>query len=158
MQRLVLIDGHAILHRAFHAIPPLTNSKGELINAAFGFISIMLRVVDSLKPTHLVAVFDRPKPTFRKKIYAEYQAKRPKMDEGLVPQIAMVHRVLERMNVPIFEMDGFEADDIIGTLVCKTKNLEPRTENSTNNIKSNADIETIIVTGDRDLFSWSTIT
>jgi len=143
MKRLVLIDGHAILHRAFHALPPLTTSKGEMINAVFGFITMLLRVINDLKPTHLIVTFDRPKPTFRKKIYENYQAKRPKMDEGLISQIDIVHKVVSEMGIPIFEMDGYEADDIIGTLIQRTKNKEQRTEKE--------DIENIIVTGDRDI-------
>lgn len=134
MERLVLIDGHAILHRAFHALPPLTTSTGKMVNAVFGFTSMLLRVINDLKPTHLVVVFDRPKPTFRKKMYAEYQAKRPKMDESLVPQIEIIHKVVSEMAIPIYEMDGYEADDLIGTIVKKT-DLD----------------EIVIVTGDRDL-------
>ncbi len=136
MDKLVLIDGHAILHRAFHALPPLTTSSGIIINAVFGFTSIMLRVINDLKPTHLIVTFDRPKPTFRKKLYANYQAKRPKMDESLVPQIKTVHTVLREMGIEMYELDGFEADDIIGTIINKLKTEK---------------LESIIVTGDRDL-------
>jgi len=136
MRRLILIDGHAILHRAYHALPPLTTSDGRQVNAVFGFISMLLRVIADLKPDHLVVTFDRPKPTFRKQLYVGYQSKRPKMDSDLVPQIEIVHKVLQEMNIPVFEMDGYEADDVIGTIVEKLKNEK---------------IEVIIVTGDRDI-------
>lgn len=139
---LVIIDGHAILHRAFHALPPLTNSKGQIVNAVYGFISIFLKVVEDLRPTHLAVVFDRPAPTFRKKMFADYQIQRPEMDKDMVPQIELVHKVLSEMEIPIYEMDGYEADDLIGTIVQRIKK-----EQGTNkhNIKS------IIVTGDRDI-------
>jgi len=140
MERLIIIDGNAILHRAFHAIPPLTTIKGELVNAIFGFLSMMLRIVHDLKPAFLVVTFDRAKPTFRKKLFKAYQAKRPKMDEGLSGQIERMHEVLEKMNVSVFEMDGYEADDVIGTITNRIKN-----NNKNNNI------ETIIITGDRDI-------
>ena len=141
MQKLVLIDGHAILHRAFHALPPLTTKGGVLINAVYGFISMMLRSVADLKPSFLIVTFDRPKPTFRKKIYAGYQAKRPKMDGDLASQVDLVHKVVSELGIPIFEMDGYEADDIIATLV----------KQASNKFKDNIDYEIIIVTGDRDM-------
>jgi DNA polymerase-1 len=143
MQRLVIIDGHAILHRAYHALPPLTTSTGEQVNAVFGFISMLLRVISDLKPDYLAVAFDRPKPTFRKQLYVGYQAKRPKMDSELVPQIEIVHKVLNEMGIQIFEMDGYEADDVIGTIAERIKNHELR-------IKNNG-FDTIVVTGDRDL-------
>lgn len=153
MKRLVVIDGHAILHRAFHALPPLTTSKGKMVNAVFGFTAMLLRVINDLKPTHLAVVFDRPKPTFRKKMYANYQAKRPKMDESLIPQIEIVHKVVAEMAIPIYELDGFEADDIIGTLAIKASGLKLKTQSS--NVKTttqNSKVdEVIIVTGDRDM-------
>lgn len=141
MERLILIDGNAILHRAYHALPPLTTSQGELVNAVFGFCSMLLRVIADLKPDYLVVTFDRPKPTFRKQLYVGYQAKRPKMAEDLTPQVDLVHQVLETMEVSVFEVDGFEADDVIGTLAKQTQDSKLKTQN----------LETIIVSGDRDL-------
>lgn len=116
MDRFVLIDGHAILHRAFHAIPSLTTSKGQPIGAVFGFCSMLLRVIKDLKPKYLAVAFDRPVPTFRQELFPAYQAQRPEMADELSDQIELVHRVLETMKVAIFEMDGYEADDLIGTL------------------------------------------
>lgn len=135
--RLVLIDGNAILHRAYHALPSLITSKGKSVNAVFGFCSMLLRIVKDLGPTHLAVCFDRPKPTFRKKMFADYQAKRPKMAEDLIPQVDLVHEVLAVIEIPVFEVDGFEADDVIGTIAAQAQKIK--------------NLETIIVTGDRDM-------
>ena len=139
MKKLILIDGNAILHRAFHALPPLTNKEGILTNAVYGFFSMILKINADLKPDFLVVCFDRPKPTFRQELYVGYQAKRPSMDEDLVPQIELVHKGLEEAGVPIFEVDGYEADDLIGTLSVQA--VEDNKEN----------IQVIILSGDRDL-------
>ena len=122
-KKFVLIDGNAILHRAYHALPPLTNSKGVVANAAYGFFSMFLKILEDLKPQYIAVCFDRPKPTFRQELYAGYQQKRPAMADDLVPQIGMVHKVLEKMNVQIFEIDGYEADDLIGTLATQVVQL-----------------------------------
>ncbi len=158
MERLIIIDGNAILHRAFHAIPPLTTAKGELVNAIFGFLSMMLRIVHDLKPAFLVVTFDRAKPTFRKKLFKAYQAKRPKMDEGLSGQINRMHEVLEKMNVQVFEKDGYEADDVIGTIALRATSLKTdKTDNATKDkISTDRKIEVIIITGDRDILQLVT--
>jgi DNA polymerase-1 len=137
MNRLVLIDGNAILHRAYHALPPLTAPDGSVVNAVYGFGTMLLRLIGDLKPTHVAVAFDRPKPTFRKKLFKGYQAKRPKMDEELVAQIPKVHTLVASFGIPIFEQDGFEADDVIGTIAKHAK-------------KDGID-QVIIVTGDRDI-------
>ena len=113
MQRFLLIDGHAILYRAYHALPPLTTTSGQAIGAVYGFISMLLRTIADLKPTHLAVAFDRKEPTFRKKLFVDYQAQRPKMEENLVSQVDLMHSILNRMGIPIYEMPGFEADDVI---------------------------------------------
>lgn len=136
MERLVIIDGNAILHRAYHALPPLTNKDGKITNAVYGFSSMLLRVVSDLKPQYLVVTFDRPAPTFRKKLYKEYQAKRPEMEDNLSSQIQMVHDLVSALGIPVRELDGYEADDVIGTI---TKQVD-------------GNIEKVIVTGDRDIF------
>lgn len=157
MNRLVLIDGNAILHRAYHALPPLTNSKGQMINAVYGFITMLLRVVNELKPSHLAVTFDRPAPTFRKKLFKEYQAQRPKMEEDLSGQIETVHQVVREMGIPIYELDGYEADDIIGTLAVNASGQKIQNPKSKVQKKSKIqnpkkeETETIIVTGDRDI-------
>ena len=116
MEKLVLIDGHAILHRAYHAYPPLTNSKGELVGAVYGFTSILLTVLKKLHPKYAAVAFDKKSPTFRHKKYKDYKAHRKPMDEDLIKQILPVHEVVEVLSIPIFEVDGYEADDVIGTL------------------------------------------
>jgi DNA polymerase-1 len=140
MTRLVLIDGNAILHRAFHALPPLAAPDGTVVNAVYGFSSMLLRLMDELKPTHIAVAFDRPKPTFRKELYEGYQIKRPKMDDGLVAQIPLVHDVVAAMRIPIVELDGYEADDVIGTIAAAASSGETPSIDTV-----------IIVTGDRDL-------
>jgi len=143
VKRLIIIDGNAILHRAFHALPPLTAPDGTVVNAVYGFTSMLLRLVTDLTPTHLAIAFDRKAPTFRKKLYADYQIKRPKMDDSLAQQIPLVHDVVSAMDVAVFEQDGFEADDIIGSL-CR--------------IYSKKIDQIIVVTGDRDLLQLATDT
>jgi DNA polymerase I len=149
MNRLVLIDGNAILHRAYHALPPLTAPDGQIVNAVYGFTSIILKIFTDLKPTHLAVCFDRPKPTFRKEIFAGYQAKRPKMDDDLVSQVDKVHDMVRSFGVPIFEMDGYEADDVIGT-ICEKVKQKGKGKMDQKDQKDQID-QVIIVTGDRDI-------
>ncbi len=137
MTRLVLIDGHAIIHRAYHALPPLTTPYGARAQAAYGFVSILLGVIDELKPTHLAVCFDLPEATFRHDAYIAYQAQRPSADEDLVNQIVMVHEVVEVSGIPVYSASGFEADDCIGTL-------------ATQAVEKGVD-EVTIVTGDKDI-------
>jgi len=138
MKRLVLIDGNAILYRAYHAMPTFTTSKGEPVGAIYGFVSMLLRIIQDLKPTHLIVAFDRAAPTFRQTMYADYHANRQAMPDDLKPQTKGVNTVIEAFDIPIFGVDGYEADDVIGTL-------------SVQAVKNQKDAEVIIVTGDRDL-------
>jgi DNA polymerase-1 len=134
---LLLFDGNALVHRAFHALPPLTQPRtGELVNAVYGFASTLLKVFADFKPTHWAVAFDRPTPTFRHEMFEEYKAQRPAMPEELKGQIKKVHRLVEAFHIPVFEIDGFEADDVLGTL---SKQADEQ------------GIETIIVTGDNDM-------
>jgi len=133
---LVLVDGHALVHRAYHALPPLSTDYGELVNAVFGFSSILLKILKELKPDYLAATFDLAGPTFRHKEFEGYKAKRVKAPDELYSQIKRVKEVLAAFNIPIYEKEGFEADDIIGTLV----RLASRYKN----------LEIIIATGDLD--------
>jgi DNA polymerase-1 len=138
MERFVLIDGNAILHRAYHALPTLTSRSGELVNAVYGFTTMLFKVISDLKPKYLAVAFDTEKPTFRHQEYIGYQAQRPKMAEELAGQIEKVHQVLVSMGIPIFQREGFEADDVIGTLANQV-------------IKKKKKIEVLIVSGDRDI-------
>jgi DNA polymerase-1 len=139
MKRFLLIDGNAIIHRAYHAYPTtLTTTKGELVNAVYGFTSILLTVFRDLKPTYVAVTFDLAAPTFRHKKFEGYKASRPAMDEELVVQIDRVKEVVRTLNIPVFEKEGFEADDVIGTLADKvSKGHEKK-------------VGVVIVTGDKD--------
>ncbi len=119
MSKLVLIDAFAILHRAFHAIPPLTNKKGEPTNAVYGFVSMILRVITDLKPDSLAVCFDVKVPTFRHKEFKEYQSQRSPMADELTSQIQKVKVFLKAANIPIYLKEGYEADDLLGTIAKK---------------------------------------
>lgn len=155
MNRLVLIDGNAVLHRAYHAIPPLTAPDGSVVNAVYGFATMLIRLVGDLRPSQIAVVFDRPAPTFRKKLFAGYQSKRPKIDDNLISQIPKVHDLVSSFGIPIFEKDGFEADDIIGTLAKEIISRQTSVIKSSEDKKLNAESslidQVIIVTGDRDI-------
>lgn len=176
MKRLVLIDGHAILHRAYHALPPtFTNKEGISTNAVYGFTTMLLRILSDLKPDFLAVAFDRPEPNFRQQQYTAYQGKRPEMEGNLSDQIPLVHELLDELKIPYFEVAGFEADDILGSLAAQATQLsvfgsrlsdsglsvvgsseteKPKTGKlNSDNRKQRTDnrIETVIVTGDRDM-------
>lgn len=150
MKKLILIDGNAILHRAYHALPPLTNKKGIVVNAVYGFFSMFLKILEDQKPDFIIVCFDRPKPTFRKELFVGYQAKRPAMSDDLVPQIKFVHDILKKAKVEIFEVDGYEADDMIGTIAYQTQN-SPVPRGGKLKTQNSEAIEVMIVSGDRDL-------
>ncbi len=137
MKKLVLIDGMSVLHRAYHAYPlSLTSPKGELTNAVYGFTTILLTVLEKLKPTHVAVAWDVGKATFRTEQYSEYKATREKPDEELLSQIDKTKEVVEALNIPQFGVAGYEADDLIGTL-----SLQGEKEK---------EAQVVIVTGDRD--------
>ncbi|MCL4459750.1 MAG: DNA polymerase I [Chloroflexi bacterium] len=134
-ETLVLVDGNALFHRAFHALPPLTTSKGELVNAIYGFASMLLKVMAELKPAYVAVAFDKAAPTFRHRQFEGYKAQRPPAPEGLFDQFDRVHQLVSLLNIPMFEVEGYEADDVLGTLARQA---------------SQQDIDTVIVTGDTD--------
>ena len=119
--RVVLLDTHAIIHRAYHALPPLTSPSGEPVGAVYGLVTMLMKLIKDLEPDYIVAAFDLPGPTHRHEVYKEYKGKRPKMDDELVPQIEVSRGVLEAFGIPVSEASGFEADDVIGTLSTKLK-------------------------------------
>jgi DNA polymerase-1 len=145
MKRLVLLDGNALLHRAYHALPPLTTASGQPGGAIYGFISMLIKLKTDFHPMGFAVAFDRPEPTFRKELFAKYQMQRPVLDDALAIQIQMVHDVMEAFGIPIFEMSGYEADDVIGTIVKKIENRKKKKDH-TGSID-----QIIIVTGDRDI-------
>ncbi len=119
---LVLIDGHALYHRSFHAFPEeISTSRGEPTNAVFGFTRMLLDVLRMIQPEYLAVTFDRPTPTFRHVAYGPYKAHRPPLPEGLRAQFPRVREVIAAFNIPIYEIDGFEADDLLGTLSLQAK-------------------------------------
>lgn len=134
MTKLVVFDGNAILHRAFHALPPLTTKKGQPISAVYGMVSMMIKIVEELKPTYLCFAFDTKEPTFRNKLSSEYQAQRAEVDSSLISQFEKARETLTAFGIKYFEKPGYEADDVIGTIASEVENLE-----------------IVIVTGDRDL-------
>ena len=123
-KRLLIIDANSLIHRAFHALPPFATSKGEMVNAVYGFFSIFLKVIKEIQPDYIAAAFDTPGPTFREKKFKEYKAKRKKAPDELYSQIPKIQKVLAAFNVPVYEQEGFEADDIIGTIAKKAPKLQ----------------------------------
>ena len=138
-KRLIVIDGNAVVHRAFHALPPLTTKKGEMVNAVYGFLLVLFKAIRELKPNFIAATFDAPGPTFRHQQYKLYKANRKKAPDELYQQIPKIKEILENFDIQVFEKEGYEADDIIGTIA----KLADKKENLT-------DVETIILTGDSD--------
>src|SRR3989344_4978078 len=145
MKRLVLVDGNALLHRAYHAVPPFTTSKGELVNAVYGFSSMILKAISELVPQFIAVAWDEKGPTFRHQAYTQYKATRGPADDGLSGQYKRVHEVVHAFNIPEFRLSGYEADDLIGTLTVQARKLKI--------VRQLADckLEIIIVTGDRDI-------
>ncbi|MDQ5957844.1 MAG: polymerase [Patescibacteria group bacterium] len=135
-KRLVLFDAHAILHRAYHALPDFVSAGGEPTGGLFGLSAMLLRIFSDLKPDYMVACYDLAEPTFRKKVYDEYKAGRAKADDALVAQMTRSQDIFTAFQIPVFSAPGFEADDIIGTIV--------------EQIKNNKDLEVIIASGDMD--------
>jgi len=135
MKKLVIIDTYALVHRSYHALPPLVSPEGILVNGVYGFMLFFLKMISDLKPDYIVATFDMAAPTFRHEEYKEYKAKRVKMPDNFYEQIQIVKDLLKAFHVPILEKEGYEADDIIGTITEKLKN---------------EDIQSFIVTGDLD--------
>src|SRR6266705_7019827 len=133
---LVLIDGHAIIHRAFHAVPEdLATSKGEVVNATFGFTSILIKALTDIKPDYIAVTFDRPTPTFRHEQYTLYKAHRPTLPDNMRPQFGRIREMVQAFGIQIYEKDGFEADDVLGTLSVQA---------------TQEGVDTIIFTGDMD--------
>ena len=136
MTRLMLLDSNGLIYRGYHALPPLTTSKGELVNAVFGFCSILLRGIQDLQPEYVAACFDLPGPTFRHEQFADYKATRAPMPDDLRSQFPLVRQVVAALRIPVYEMAGYEADDVIGTI---TRDMDAR------------GIDTTVVTGDMDM-------
>lgn len=124
VKKIVLLDSHAIIHRAYHALPSFANSEGVPTGALYGLLSMIIRIIEELKPDYIVAAYDLPKPTFRHHVYENYKAGRAKTDDDLVKQLITSREVFAALGIPILDAEGFEADDVIGTLVGKLKDIE----------------------------------
>ena len=132
---LVLLDAHAIIHRAYHALPEFSTSAGEPTGGLYGVAAMLIKILGELKPDYVVACYDLPKPTFRHAAYEGYKAKRPKADEALVRQIIRSRDIFNVFGIPIYEKEGFEADDILGTITEKLRG---------------EDVDIVIASGDMD--------
>ncbi len=120
-KKLVLLDAHAIIHRAYHALPDFTSPKGEPTGALYGLVTMVLKTIKDLNPDYIVACFDVPEPTYRHDVYSEYKAGRAKTDDALIIQLKKSKDLFKALNIPIYEAVGFEADDVIGTIAKETK-------------------------------------
>ena len=134
-KKLIIIDGNALVHRSFHALPPTMATKdGRIVNAVYGFALVLLKAIREFKPEYMVVTFDKKAPTFRHEKYEKYKATRVKAPDELYEQIPLVKELVTAFNIPIYELSGYEADDLIGTITRQV----------------NGDVEKIIVTGDMD--------
>jgi len=136
-KKYILVDGQGLLYRAFYALPQLTTTYGQIVNAVYGFTMILIRLLEEEKPEYMTIAFDTPVPTFRHKEFKEYKAHRKKMPDELISQIPLIKEIINNYNISIYSKEGYEADDVIGTLA---KEAEKR------------NFDTIIVTGDKDAF------
>mgnify|MGYP001946133690 FL=1 len=134
-KKLMVIDGNSLMHRAYYAIRGLTNRKGLPTNAVYGFTNILLKLLQDYEPDYIGVAFDKKAPTFRHEEYEEYKATRQKTPEDLIIQFDTVKELLKRMNIAIYEIDGYEADDILGTFA---------------RIAEEKGLRALLVTGDRD--------
>src|SRR3989339_1234394 len=135
-KKLVLLDTHAIIHRAYHALPEFMNSKGEPTGAIYGLATMLFKIITELKPDYIVACYDLPKKTFRHIAYDDYKAGRAKTDDALVVQLVRSREFFKSMSIPMYECEGFEADDLLGTIVEETKSM--------------SDVDVVIASGDMD--------
>ena len=140
-EKILLIDGHSILNRAFYGLPDLTNSEGKHTGAVYGFLNILFRILEEEKPQYLAVAFDLHAPTFRHQMYEAYKGTRKAMPEELREQVPLMKEVLEAMEIPIVSLEGYEADDLLGTL---GRRREQR------------GMEVTILSGDRDLLQLAT--
>lgn len=143
LDKLILVDGHSLLYRAYHAFPALTDPQGRPSGAVYGFTRMLLTTLRDQEPQYVAVAFDHPKPTFRHQDFAAYKAQRAPMPDDLRPQVSLVKDIVRALGVPQFELEGFEADDIIGTLA--TQAAEPQQ-------RGQSPLFTLIMTGDRDAF------
>ena len=135
-QRLILLDAHAIIHRAYHALPDFANSKGEPTGALYGVSTMLMKIISEFNPDYIVSCYDLPKKTFRHEVYDGYKGGRAKTDDALIAQLKSSRDIFKAFSIPMYDSPGFEADDVLGTIV--------------EYFKGNKDIEIIIASGDMD--------
>jgi len=152
---LVLIDSHAVLHRAFHALPNFISPKGEPTGALYGFSAFLLKAIRELEPDYLAACYDLPEPTFRHIAYEKYKAKRPKMDQGLAMQINRSRDILNAFNVPIYDAAGFEADDILGSIVSQLSQIPNTKYQIPKIIIASGDLDTLQLVKNNDVVVYT---
>jgi len=142
---LVLLDVHAIIHRAYHALPDFATSSGEPTGALYGLSTMLLKIISDLKPDYIIACYDLPKPTYRHEAYKDYKAGRAKSDDELISQLKKSYEIFKAFNIPVYSKEGFEADDMIGTIVEKNKK-----EKNINIVIASGDMDTLqLVEGDK---------
>lgn len=135
-KRLILLDAHAIIHRAYHALPDFKTKKGKPTGALYGVVAMLIKIISDFKPNYIVACYDLPKPTYRHELFEAYKAKRKKADEELISQLIHSRDIFKAFGIPIYEFPGFEADDLLGAI--------------SNQLKEEKNIEIIIASGDMD--------
>ena len=153
-QRFLLIDGNSLFHRAYHALPPITDKKGELANAVFGFSNMLLKAINEVKPTHVTCAFDTQAPTFRHVEFEKYKAQRAAPPQDLYPQLPKVKKVLDAFGIKYFEKEGYEADDLIATLASRVLRLmtnDKRLKQKKALDISRLSLSVVILSGDRDV-------
>ena len=154
MKKLLILDGNSVLHRAYYALPDWRNRSGEATAGVYGFLSMLLKAIEELKPTHLAIVFDTPQSTFRHNMYVGYQSNREKdrqISEDIWGQVDKLRIVFEKMGVPVFSVEGLEADDVIGTIAKQAISQYLTPGPSPKLGEGNQTEEVVIITGDRDL-------
>lgn len=146
-KRLVLLDAHAIIHRAYHALPDFVSGKGEPTGGLYGLSTMLIRIIQDLKPDYLVAAYDRPEATFRKQVYDGYKSGRKKAEDALVSQLIRSRDIFTAFNIPIYDEPGFEADDVLGTIV---EQLSPRLNLKAPQGSTSVPLQIVIASGDMD--------
>ncbi len=151
MIKLLLFDGNALVHRAFHALPKtFTDKQGRPTGAVYGFFISFLAMIERFQPSHTAVAFDLAGPTFRDQLYQEYKAKRPKPPQQLYDQIPIIKQVLRAMEVPILEAQGFEADDVLASVVARLNQTQDKPNKPHKRESVDPNLKVIIVTGDQD--------
>jgi len=123
-KRLIIIDSNALLHRSFHALPPLMTKSGQETGAVYGFLLTLFKAITDLKADYVVACFDTKMPTFRHEMFKDYKGHRPATPTGIISQIPLAKEVLQALGIPVFAKEGFEADDLIATICAKVSDME----------------------------------